>query len=127
MPAPCRHPPPGTGSVRERQPCVYILASGFNGTLYIGVTSNLIGRLMQHRAGTFHGFTERHDVKRLVWYDAADTMEAAIAAEKRIKKWPRDYKKNLIERDNPCWDDLAVELGLPALPRTGVDAGTRPA
>jgi putative endonuclease len=101
----------------ERQPCVYIMASGQNGTLYIGVTSNLIGRVMQHREGTFGGFTSRYGVTRLVWYDVADTMESAIASEKRIKKWPRQYKLNLIERDNPHWDDLAVGLGLPPLMR----------
>ncbi|MES2019900.1 MAG: GIY-YIG nuclease family protein [Pseudomonadota bacterium] len=100
---------------REREPCVYILASGFNARLYVGVTSNLIGRILQHRAGTFYGFTKRYAIKRLVWYDTADTMESAIATEKRLKKWPRDFKKNLIERDNPHWDDLAVALGLPAL------------
>ena len=99
----------------ERNPYVYILASGFNGTLYTGVTSNLIGRVMQHRAGTFDGFTKRHGIKRLVWYETADTMETVIASEKRIKKWPRDWKKNLIERDNPDWRDLAVGLGLPPL------------
>ncbi len=101
--------------MRDRQPCVYILASDFNGTLYIGVTSNLIGRLMQHRDGTFAGFTSRYGVLRLVWYDVADTMEAAIAAEKRIKKWPRQYKLNLIERENPFWSDLATSMGLPPL------------
>ena len=101
--------------MRERNPCVYIMASGFNGTLYIGVTSNLIGRVMQHRGGTFAGFTKRYGVKRLVWFDTADTMEDAIATEKRIKKWRRDFKKNLIERDNPKWDDLAINLGLPPL------------
>lgn len=101
--------------MRERDPCVYIMASGFNGTLYIGVTSNLIGRVMQHRDGAFEGFTKRYDVKRLVWFDTADTMEVVIAAEKRIKKWRRDFKKNLIERDNPKWEDLAVGLGLPPL------------
>lgn len=101
--------------MRERQPCVYVLASARNGTLYIGVTSNLIGRVMQHQAGTFGGFTKRYGVARLVWYETADTMEAAIASEKRIKKWPRRYKLNLIERDNPLWRDLAVDLGLPSL------------
>ena len=101
--------------MRERQPCVYILASGRYGTLYIGVTSNLIGRLIQHRDGTFPGFTSRYDVRRLVWYDVADTMEAAIAAEKRIKKWPRQYKLNVIEHENPFWNDLATSLGLPPL------------
>jgi putative endonuclease len=87
----------------------------FNGTLYVGVTSNLIGRVMQHRDGTFDGFTRRHKIKRLVWYETGDTMETVIASEKRIKKWPRDWKKNLIERDNPEWRDLAVSLGLPPL------------
>ncbi|WP_232089957.1 GIY-YIG nuclease family protein [Sphingomonas sp. HMP6] len=101
--------------MRERQPCVYILASGFNGTLYVGVTSNLIGRILQHRDGAFDSFTKRHSITRLVWYEMADTMDAAIAAEKRIKKWHRDWKKNLIERDNPHWEDLAVALGLPPL------------
>jgi putative endonuclease len=101
--------------MRERQPCVYILASGRNGTLYIGVTSNLIGRLMQHRDGTFEGFTKRYGVSRLVWFDMADTMEAAIESEKRIKKWPRRYKLTIIERKNPRWCDLAADLGLPPL------------
>ncbi|MEH3104797.1 MAG: GIY-YIG nuclease family protein [Sphingomonas phyllosphaerae] len=98
--------------MRERQPCVYIMASGRNGTLYVGVTANLIGRVMQHRDGTFGGFTERYAVKHLVWSEIADTMDAAIAAEKRIKKWPRTWKLNLIERDNPHWDDLAIAFGL---------------
>jgi putative endonuclease len=116
MPGLSRHPPcRGLSGMRDREPCVYILASGFNGTLYIGVTSNLIGRMMQHRDGTFEGFAERYRVHRLVWFETADTMASAIAAEKRIKKWPRDYKKNLIERDNPGWDDLAVGLGLDPL------------
>ncbi len=102
--------------MRDRQPWVYILASGYNATLYVGVTSNLIGRLVQHREGRFDGFTRRHAVHRLVRFDMADTMGAAILVEKRIKRWPRDYKKNLIEQDNPAWNDLAVHLGLPPLP-----------
>ncbi|WP_294197243.1 GIY-YIG nuclease family protein [uncultured Sphingomonas sp.] len=97
--------------LRERQPCVYIMASAVNGTLYVGLTSNLIHRVQQHRDGIFGGFTERYGVKRLVWYEMADTMDAAIGAEKRIKRWPREWKLNLIERDNPHWDDLAVSLG----------------
>ncbi|MGP7794732.1 GIY-YIG nuclease family protein [Sphingomonas sp. CLY1604] len=101
--------------MRDRQPCVYILASGFNGTLYVGVTSNLIGRIIQHRDGTFKGFTSRYGVVLLVWFEVADTMADAIASEKRIKGWRRDWKKNLIERDNPAWSDLAVDLGLPPL------------
>jgi putative endonuclease len=103
--------------MRERQPCVYILASGHNGTLYVGATSNLVGRVMQHRERVCDGFTKRHGIIRLVWYDTTDTMLDAIASEKRIKKWPRDYKRNLIERDNPGWSDLAIGLGLPPLPR----------
>ncbi len=117
MPDLFRHPLCGTlHGMREREPCVYMLASGFNGRLYVGVTSNLIGRIMQHRDGTFDGFTKRYGIKRLVWYEIGDTMDTVIAAEKRMKKWPRDWKKNLIERDNPRWDDLAVALGLDPLP-----------
>ena len=101
--------------MRERAPCIYIMASKQLGTLYVGVTSNLIGRMMQHRDGTFEGFTKRYGIKRFVWYDVADTMEAAIAREKTIKKWPRDWKCNLIERQNPEWNDLAVGLGLDPL------------
>lgn len=91
---------------------MYILASGFNGTLYVGVTSNLIGRIVQHREGTFEGFTRRYGALILVWFETIDTMADAIASEKRIKAWRRDWKKNLIERDNPSWRDLAVDLGL---------------
>lgn len=102
--------------MRERTPCVYILASARNGTLYVGVTSNLLARIIQHRDGTLGGFTSRHGVTRLVWHEVADTMDAAIAAERRIKRSLRDYKLDLIERENPYWDDLAVGLGLPPLP-----------
>ncbi len=102
----------------ERQPCVYILASGKHGTLYIGVTSNLLGRLQQHREGLIKGFTSRYGVMRLVRYEMAETMEAAIGREKALKKWNRDWKLNLIEGANPGWDDLAVGLGFPPL-RTG--------
>ena len=98
--------------MRDRQPCVYILASGFNGTLYVGVTSDLLARINQHRDGVTPGFTKRHAVKRLVWFETCERMDDAIAHEKRVKKWPRDWKKNLIERDNPEWHDLAVTLGL---------------
>ena len=102
--------------MRERQPCVYILASGRNGTLYVGVTSNLVGRLMQHRDDTSAGFTTRYSVHRLVWFDMAETMLDAIATEKRIKKWPRRYKLKLIEGGDPRWRDLAGDLGLPPIP-----------
>ncbi|WP_239024591.1 GIY-YIG nuclease family protein [Sphingomonas corticis] len=117
MPGLSRHPGQRTlGRMRERQPCVYILASGRNGTLYVGVTSNLVGRLMQHRDDTSAGFTTRYSVHRLVWFDMAETMLDAIATEKRIKKWPRRYKLNLIEAGNPRWRDLAGDLGLPPMP-----------
>jgi len=101
--------------MRERQPCVYMLASGYNGTLYVGVTSDLPARITQHREGAHDGFTKKHNVKRLVWYDLTNDMTAAIASEKRIKKWPRDWKKNLIERHNPAWEDLAIGLGFEPL------------
>jgi len=101
--------------MREIEPCVYLLSNGRFGTLYTGVTSNLIGRVQQHREGTFDGFTKRHDVKQLMWFEMAETMEAAIAREKAMKKWRREYKCNLIEWLNPEWNDLAVGLGLPPL------------
>ncbi|HMI19761.1 MAG TPA: GIY-YIG nuclease family protein [Sphingomonas sp.] len=101
--------------MRERQPCVYMLASGYNGTLYVGMTSDLGARVAQHRTGAHDGFTKRHDVKQLVWYELTDQMTDAIASEKRIKKWPRDWKRNLIERDNPEWNDLAAALGFDPL------------
>ena len=115
--------------MRERQPCVYILASQYSGTLYVGVISNLIGRLIQHGDGVFDGFTKEHGVLRLVYFEMADTMEAAIRREKQLKKYRRDWKRNLIERENPTWDDLAVSFGLPPLrlpPMPTLDPGTRP-
>jgi len=119
MPDLFRHPQFGILIVmRERIPCVYILFNGFNGALYTGATSNLVGRIMQHRDGTFDGFTKRHNIKLLMWYEVGDTMEAVIAAEKRIQKWRRAWKMNLIERENPNWEDLAPSLGLEPLPPT---------
>ncbi|WP_447727306.1 GIY-YIG nuclease family protein [Sphingomonas koreensis] len=114
--------------MRERLPCVYILASAYNGTLYVGVTSNLVGRIIQHRDGTFDGFTKRYGIKRLVWFEVGETMEAAIRREKQVKRYRRDWKRNLIERQNPMWNDLAVGLGLEPLAvvtRGEVDPGTR--
>ena len=95
----------------ERQPCVYILASRPHGTLYIGVTSNLLARLVQHRQGLIEGFTSRYGVTRLVWFEMADTMEAAIRREKQMKKWNRDWKLRLIEEANPTWRCLSTDLG----------------
>lgn len=99
-----------------RQPCVYILSSARNGTIYVGVTSDLLARVHQHRAGTIKGFTSKHKVKRLVHYEVADTMYAAITREKQFKNWHRDWKIALIERDNPFWEDRAVTLGFDPLP-----------
>jgi len=99
----------------ERTPCVYLLAKAYHSTLYTSVTSNLIGRIIQHREGAFGGFTKRYGIYRLVWYTTGDTMEAVITREKQIKRWPREYKYNLIEELNPTWNDLAVGLGLPPL------------
>ncbi len=101
--------------MREREPCVYLLANGFYGALYIGVTPNLIGRITQHRDGTYGGYTKEHGIRRLVWFDTTETMTDAIASEKRMKGWRRQWKINLIEERNPTWSDLAASLGLPAL------------
>jgi putative endonuclease len=99
----------------ERQPSVYLLASEPNGTIYIGVTSDLIGRLWQHRDGTTGGFTSRYKVHRLVRYELFGDMEGAILREKQLKRWHRQWKINLIESENPDWHDLAVGLGLPPI------------
>ena len=99
----------------ERQPCTYILASQRHGTLYIGVTANLIRRLAQHRQGALPGFTADHGVKRLVHYEMHADMDHAIAREKQLKNWRRAWKVALIEATNPDWHDLAPGLGLPPL------------
>ena len=91
-------------------PCVYILASKPNGTLYIGVTSDLIQRIWQHKSNLVKGFTERYGVHRLVWYEVHESMESAIQREKAIKKWNRAWKIELIEKNNPTWRDLYNEI-----------------
>ena len=93
-----------------RSPAVYLLASARRGTLYIGVTSNLVQRIWQHREHAAQGFTERYDVTRLVWYEPHDTMESAILREKRLKKWKREWKIDLIEQTNPDWRDLWQDI-----------------
>jgi len=110
----------------ERQPCVYILASGFHGRLYTGVTSNLLQRLVQHRDEMTRGHTARYDIKRLVWFELHETMEAAIVREKRIKRWVRPYKYALVEDANPTWRDLAEDYGFDPLVRKKVDPGSSP-
>ena len=90
----------------DKQPATYILASGRNGTLYVGVTSDLIARMWQHREHVVEGFTSKYGVDKLVWYELHGTMEAAITREKRVKKWNRDWKIRMIEERNPYWNDL---------------------
>ena len=89
---------------------MYILASKRNGTLYVGVTSNLVQRGWQHKNDLVEGFTKRYRVHSLVWYKSHDTMEGAIAREKAIKEWKRTWKLGLIEKDNPRWLDLYEAL-----------------
>ncbi len=89
-----------------KQPCVYILASRRNGTLYIGVTSDLVKRVYEHRLGTVDNFTKKYSVYRLVYHELCPDMYSAIQREKQLKKWNRQWKLRLIERDNPEWDDL---------------------
>jgi putative endonuclease len=93
-----------------KQPAVCIMASRRNGTLYTGVTSNLVGRAYQHREGSVPGFTARYGCKLLVWYELHETMESAILREKRIKGGSRDRKLALIEALNPDWRDLYEEI-----------------
>ena len=92
------------------QPAVYILASARNGTLYIGVTSDLVKRIWQHRSNCVPGFTERHGVHTLVFYELHGSMDAAILREKRLKKWDRAWKLRLIEEQNPEWRDLWTDI-----------------
>ncbi|MBG6119628.1 MULTISPECIES: GIY-YIG nuclease family protein [unclassified Sphingobium] len=99
----------------DRQPAAYIMASDRNGTLYIGVTSNLMARIHQHRTKAMDGFTARYDVNRLVWFEMCDTMEVAIVREKQLKNWKRKWKLDLIEAGNPRWRDLAEDLGFDPL------------
>jgi putative endonuclease len=100
---------------KDFQPTVYLLASRRNGTLYVGVTSNLPARIHQHRIGAVRGFTREYGVKLLVWFEQHATMDAAISREKRIKKWNRAWKLELIEAANPEWRDLAQDFGFPSL------------
>ena len=94
----------------EKQPCVYILASRRNGTLYVGVTSDLIKRVSEHKNDLIEGFTKRYGVHMLVWFETHETMLSAIAREKAIKEWKRRWKLELIERSNPGWGDLYPDL-----------------
>ncbi len=98
-----------------KQPCVYILVSKPHGMLYIGVTSNLVERLYQHRTGMTEGHTSRYAIHTLVRYELFEDMPTAITREKQLKNWHRQWKINLIESENLQWIDLAVGLGLAPL------------
>ena len=93
-----------------KQPAVYLLASRYRGTLYVGVTSDLVQRIWQHRQGLVEGFTQRYGAHMLVWFEQHATMLDAIAREKRIKEWKRAWKLELIETNNPRWRDLYDDL-----------------
>ncbi len=94
----------------EKRPCVYIVASKRNGTLYTGVTSDLVKRVYEHKNGLADGFTKKYDVHRLVYFEMHEDMNAAIAREKQIKKWNRAWKLELIEKGNPAWKDLYDDI-----------------
>ena len=95
-----------------KQPAIYILASKYNGTLYIGVTSNLPQRMYQHREGLVEGFSKKYGVKLLVYFELCDDMESAIAREKTLKGITRSKKIALIESVNPNWEDLVIKFDL---------------
>jgi len=89
-----------------KQPCVYILASGWDGTLYVGVTSDLLKRVWEHKNDMIEGFTKTYRVNNLVWFEQHESMESAILREKAVKEWKRAWKVELIEELNPKWQDL---------------------
>ena len=89
---------------------IYILASKKNGTLYIGVTSDLIKRVYEHKNDLVEGFTQRYTIHNLVYFEATESIESAIMREKQMKKWNRAWKINLIEKSNPAWNDLYPDL-----------------
>ena len=96
--------------MHEKQPCVCLLASQRNGTLYVGVTSNLVNRVWEHKEKLADGFTKKYTINQLVWYEVHETMESAISREKAIKEWKRLWKLRLIEEANPEWTDLYDQI-----------------
>ena len=94
----------------SKRPAVYILASKRNGTLYIGVTSDLVKRTWEHKNGVSGGFTAQYDIRTLVYYELHQDMRSAIVREKQMKKWQRAWKIELIEKSNPNWNDLWPEI-----------------
>jgi len=97
-------------AIDEKRPAVYILASGRNGTLYIGVTSDIVQRVWQHRTDAVDGFTRQYGIHSLAYFEFHDSMIEAITREKQIKKWRRAWKLQLIEKTNPQWLDLYDNL-----------------
>jgi putative endonuclease len=95
-----------------KRPCVYLLASKRNGTLYVGVTSDIIRRVWEHKTGAVEGFSKTYAVHRLVYVEFHESMPEAIAREKRLKKWCRAWKINLIEHSNEEWRDIYEDLVL---------------
>ncbi len=94
----------------KKQPAVYMLASKQGGTLYVGVTSDLVKRVWAHKHNMVEGFTKKHSVHMLVWYELHADMESALIREKRIKEWRRTWKIELIEEANPRWEDLYLKI-----------------
>ena len=94
----------------SKQPAVYILSNKRNGTLYVGVTSNLVQRIWQHKNNLVPGFTQKYSIHKLVYFEMHSSMENAILYEKQIKKWNRKWKLELIEKNNPEWNDLYSEI-----------------
>lgn len=92
---------------------VYILTNRARGTLYIGATTDLVGRIYQHRLGVVEGFTQKYKLTRLVFYETYEELEGAFTRERQLKKWNRDWKVTLIEQDNPAWDDLYPAIASP--------------
>tara|TARA_R110002072_G_scaffold79520_1_gene183375 strand:+ start:108 stop:419 length:312 start_codon:yes stop_codon:yes gene_type:complete len=94
----------------DKRGYVYVMASRRNGTLYVGVTSDLERRVYQHKTGSIKGFTQKYGVKSLVYFEAFDDIEQAILREKALKKWRRAWKLELIEKENPGWRDLSADI-----------------
>ena len=94
----------------EKQPCVYLLSNSKRGTLYLGVTSDIVKRVWEHKNNLVEGFSEKYSIHQLVWYEQHVDMKSAIEREKSMKKWKRDWKIALIEEQNPEWRDLYESL-----------------
>ena len=96
--------------MNQKSPCVYLLANKPNGVLYLGVTSDLVKRIWQHKNKFVDGFSKKYNVHKLVWFEQHEDMASAITREKNIKKWKREWKVRLIEQDNSEWRDLYNEI-----------------